>query len=413
MPDGKSYNYIDISIDTMHLMGIVKRLLTLWTDSKYSKHAWSISKKIKEVDEKMLSLRLPHIITRRPRSIEKNLKYFKAYEFRNFLLYYGPAILPGILPDIYLAHFLLLSTGFRLGLGLEITEADLQEADFCFQLFYYLTGKIYGLQFLSINIHLLIHLSRNVRRFGPFWTLCCYVFEDMNSLLLSNVSGTRGVALQMIYGISMLKQLEEVVRQNIDAISEKVLIYLSQLGCDDIIENVQRSNWNRFNRNLATIGAPIDAREISQFFQSLLSYGRTFKNFFLRIALNECLFHSAIYDGQGISNSFTVTVADQNKLIHTQILCYAITKDLDGEENLFAICVKLKPPLFNIFPHLKSRRKTIDNTFKTYEAPILNSWKTLFSVEDFFLIEANKIASSEICLNFQYFIVICPFVNKY
>lgn len=44
--------------------------------------------------------------------------------------------------------------------------------------------SLYGLQFCSINIHQLRHLSDNVIKLGPLWVLSCYQYENLNGLFL-------------------------------------------------------------------------------------------------------------------------------------------------------------------------------------------------------------------------------------
>lgn len=52
------------------------------------------------------------------------LKFIIASEWKNFLLFYIPAVLPGILPDKFLAHVFLLIKSIRIMLSSEIIEED-------------------------------------------------------------------------------------------------------------------------------------------------------------------------------------------------------------------------------------------------------------------------------------------------
>ena len=65
-----------------------------------------------------------------------------ATECRTFLLYYLP-LLAGILPDMYLAHALLLSKAIRLLLGDRLSQADIDIAENMLQLFWRLTEQFY------------------------------------------------------------------------------------------------------------------------------------------------------------------------------------------------------------------------------------------------------------------------------
>lgn len=70
--------------------------------------------------------------------------YILAQECRNFLLYYVPVTLIGILPDQYFCHILLLVKGIRLLLGTNITPSDVEVAEQLLKLFYKLYEEYYG-----------------------------------------------------------------------------------------------------------------------------------------------------------------------------------------------------------------------------------------------------------------------------
>ena len=72
---------------------------------------------------------------------------FLATECRTFLLYYMP-ILKGILPDRYLAHAFLLSKSIRILLSDEIPVNDIDFAESLLLLFWRLTEKYYGMQYI-------------------------------------------------------------------------------------------------------------------------------------------------------------------------------------------------------------------------------------------------------------------------
>ena len=120
-----------------------------------------------EVDKRLLSIQPPDVIDREgpkehqgPQTLLErcSCKYIKmiapffthcktcilAQECRNFLLYYVPATLIGILPDQYFCHILLLVKGIRLLLGTNITPSDVEVADQLLKLFYKLYEEYYG-----------------------------------------------------------------------------------------------------------------------------------------------------------------------------------------------------------------------------------------------------------------------------
>ena len=73
-----------VSIDYMHcvLIDIVRLLISLRFDSKYSSEVWSCSRSVPIVNGRLESICPPNLITRSPRGIS-NRKYWKASEYRS------------------------------------------------------------------------------------------------------------------------------------------------------------------------------------------------------------------------------------------------------------------------------------------------------------------------------------------
>ena len=79
------------------LEGVTKSLINLWFSTSLKTEPFNISDKVQEVDEKLSKIKPPSNITRCPRKIESERQYWKASEFRSFLLFYGPIVLCDIL----------------------------------------------------------------------------------------------------------------------------------------------------------------------------------------------------------------------------------------------------------------------------------------------------------------------------
>jgi len=79
----------DVPIDYMHavLEGVTKGLMTYWFDSKYSGRSFNMVNYIKQIDKKLLKVKPPHEFRRSPRSIANSLKFWKASEYRAWLLF--------------------------------------------------------------------------------------------------------------------------------------------------------------------------------------------------------------------------------------------------------------------------------------------------------------------------------------
>ena len=94
------------SIDYMHcvLLGVMKLLMSLWFNSVHNHERYYLGRKVGIIDQRLSEINPPSIITRRPRGSE-HFKFYKASEYRSFLLYYSLPVLHDILPPEYWNHY--------------------------------------------------------------------------------------------------------------------------------------------------------------------------------------------------------------------------------------------------------------------------------------------------------------------
>jgi hypothetical protein len=94
-------------IDYMHggCLGVGKSQLHIWTDPKHSSQPWSIRSLLPIIDAELQSIRPPTTVNRTPRSISDHLSFWKASEFRNWILFYSVPILRDRLPNPYFRHW--------------------------------------------------------------------------------------------------------------------------------------------------------------------------------------------------------------------------------------------------------------------------------------------------------------------
>merc|ERR1711946_7416 len=81
-------------IDLLHCLfgGVVKKICYLLFDYKYKNNSFSLYKNIDLINKKIDKLNPPTIFCSRIRSFN-HIKFFRAHEFRAFILFYGPIIL--------------------------------------------------------------------------------------------------------------------------------------------------------------------------------------------------------------------------------------------------------------------------------------------------------------------------------
>ena len=97
-----------VTIDPMHCVseGIVKKLMELWFSSKFAERPFSLVRNLDLVDKRLKALTPPSYVSRLPRSISKNLSYWKAHELQAWLHYYSLPCISDIM-DIIIQSLLI------------------------------------------------------------------------------------------------------------------------------------------------------------------------------------------------------------------------------------------------------------------------------------------------------------------
>lgn len=170
------------------LVGIVKKQLDLWLDSVNHKESFYIKPKLQEaLNTRILSIKPPSDIARRPRPISEMANY-KANEYRNLLLYYLPCSLDDLLKKCYVDHFNLLSAAIYLLLEERIPKENIQRADIMLNQYCDAFEKFYGSHNVTLNLHLLRHISSAVQNLGPLWSQSAFGLEDNNGVLIKTAA---------------------------------------------------------------------------------------------------------------------------------------------------------------------------------------------------------------------------------
>jgi len=189
--------------DYMHsvLLGVVRQFMFLWFDSTSHSKPYYLGQHLSQIDAMLVGIKPPSEVKRLPRSIGLR-KYWKAAEFRNFLLLYTPVCLRTFMPKNYLHHWFLLHFAIYNLMKREITRETLALCDVALHKFVVLVETLYGKEHVSYNVHLLTHLTTSVERWGPLWATSAFLFEDANGKLLTYFHGTRGIAMQIFKSFS-------------------------------------------------------------------------------------------------------------------------------------------------------------------------------------------------------------------
>lgn len=184
----------DFSLDIMHLvfLGVVRKLVYYWIEGPKRTRIGRIDRE--KISEKLVRLKpiTPSCFARKPRALEE-WKFWKATEWRTFLLYTGPMVLRKTLPTVLYEHFLLLWCGITLLLR----NMHLDRAQALLLRFVKQSRRLYGEEFMTHNVHAISHLSDDARRFGDLMRMSAFVFEDNLGYLKRLIRSGNRPAAQM------------------------------------------------------------------------------------------------------------------------------------------------------------------------------------------------------------------------
>jgi len=185
--------------DYMHCvcLGVVRQIVNMSLDSSNHLKPYYLASRIEEIDELLKLQSPPSEITRTPRSITQK-QYWKASEWRAFLLFYSVVIFAKVMQRRYYNHWLCLVCGMLLLLSPKVTNMEIKHAQRCFLKFVVQFADLYGTENLSYNVHLLLHLGDSTKIYGCLQNTSAFIYEDACGHLLKAFHGTQGVPLQIV-----------------------------------------------------------------------------------------------------------------------------------------------------------------------------------------------------------------------
>lgn len=193
--------------DYMHcvLEGVIKQLTDMWlvnVDAPYY-----IGKRTKEIDEHLCKIKPPLSFSRLPRSITER-SFWKASEWKFWLLFYSVPCLDGVLPRTYLRHLSDLSQSVFLLLQPIVTEGDIKHSQRLLSVFAEQMPSLYGQASETFNVHQLLHIPKSVRMLGPLWATSTFPFESNNKNILNLVTAAKAVPMQIAERCVMHQMLD-------------------------------------------------------------------------------------------------------------------------------------------------------------------------------------------------------------
>ncbi|XP_076851814.1 uncharacterized protein LOC143508558 [Brachyhypopomus gauderio] len=232
-------------------LGVTRQLAKLWFDSKHHDKEWYIGTKADNIDKELIAIKPPVEITRVPRSVADR-KYWKASEWRSFLLFYALPTLNGVLVKKFWNHLFLLVFAMHILLGQKVKHSDIELAERALKKFTMLFEKLYGAANMTFNVHLLTHIAASVRNWGPLWATSTFSFESFNGTLLHYFSGTTHVPEQIVKRFLCWRSLTQKAGKIMADANDGVKNVFS-----DLINNkLSTSNSSSLNENVRVFGTP-------------------------------------------------------------------------------------------------------------------------------------------------------------
>ncbi|KAE8738377.1 hypothetical protein FOCC_FOCC016146 [Frankliniella occidentalis] len=172
------------SPDDLHpiYIGVTKFITKLIIEETVDQDAF-----LRDVDNRLLHIRTPTHMSRKPRSILKRRKW-KGTEWRNWLLHFALVCMQDLGVNARLNLLGLLAKAVYLLSRDSVTNADINEAERCLLQFQTRFQATYLPRRMRFNIHILGHLPSAVRKWGPLHVHSTFPFESLNKKASENVS---------------------------------------------------------------------------------------------------------------------------------------------------------------------------------------------------------------------------------
>lgn len=175
-------------VEPMHLvdLGVTKKMLGYLIKNKSKTQITDSKKKI--ISQRLIELGpyIPKEFQRKPRDLEE-LARWKATEYRQFILYYGPIVLQNVVDEDFYYELLLLHTSYRLLSTPKHFNSNIDSASELLAMFVENFCKVFGESSITFNVHSLLHLPQCVKDFGIAQTFSAYSFENFLQKLKNRI----------------------------------------------------------------------------------------------------------------------------------------------------------------------------------------------------------------------------------
>jgi len=141
-----------------------------------------------------------------------NLGDWKVSEFRNFLLFYSPVVLKNLLPPAYYKHWMLFVAAMRILLQKTVSVSQIETAHLMIYKFVALIPTLYGVEHVSYNVHILLHVAEGAKNWGAPWASSAFLYEDAGGLSKRLFHGSNSIAKQIFRNFLCASKLRDYSR---------------------------------------------------------------------------------------------------------------------------------------------------------------------------------------------------------
>ena len=203
-------------------------------------------------------------------------------------------------------------------LGDAITPSLIDAAEQMLSDFYLLIPELYGDSACTHNVHLLTHLSKYVRLWGPLWTHSTFGFESKNGYLKNFFHGRNTVHKQLIFNSDALVTLQ-FLRAHIEQDS-KVSAFL-----DSVSFKKMRSNMIPISEHCYRVGTSTLVKLTREQSSVLDCEANTSCECFFRLFKDGEIFHSTSYkESKSLRNDTVCCFQRNDSLYYGEIILFVL-----------------------------------------------------------------------------------------
>lgn len=170
--------------------GVMQRLMKLWTKGQLDYRLNKESLRKISAELMLIGKSLPKEFRHKPKTMDE-LEEWTAYDWRQFLIYFGPIVLKTCMSQKYYLHFLILHLAMRLA----ISREDLQDYGtfLAGQLLTTFTAEfasLYGSEYIDYNVHNLLHVEDVAMRLGPLDAISGFAYDKQLHVIENLIGGS-------------------------------------------------------------------------------------------------------------------------------------------------------------------------------------------------------------------------------